>query len=62
MPNPIVFWLFSFLGLHVVPTLMVFAGLLPLFASTLTTTDPNLIYLGVAISLSGVLIEAVADE
>ena len=57
------YWLVSFSGIHLFPTLIVYLGCLPAFY-ILKNPDPVGLfdYLGLAICLAGALIELVADE
>ncbi|HRG90398.1 MAG TPA: DUF1295 domain-containing protein [Chitinophagales bacterium] len=67
--NPKLYWLTNFGGIHMFPTLMVFAGMVPVYyASTLATQlkcytySPVVLGLGVAIALVATIIELLADE
>jgi steroid 5-alpha reductase family enzyme len=57
------YWLVSFLGIHLFPTLMVFAGMLPVFVAS-QMTDPIGFFdiIGLIICLGAVEIEYLADE
>lgn len=57
------YWVVSFLGIHLFPTLIVFAGLLPVYAAS-RMADPVGIFdiLGLLISLAAVAIEYISDE
>ncbi len=67
--KPKLYWLTNFGGIHMFPTLMVFAGMVPVYyASTLAiqtkcyTYSPVVLGLGVAIALIATIIELLADE
>lgn len=67
--NPKLYWLTNFGGIHMFPTLMVFAGMVPVYyASTLATQlkcytySPVIVGIGVAIALLATIIELLADE
>jgi len=57
------YWLVSFLGIHLFPTLIVFAGLLPVFVAS-QMTDPIGFFdvAGILICIGAAVIEYVADE
>lgn len=59
----IFYWPVSFLGIHLMPTLFVFAGCLPLWYS-LSSTEPFNFYDGFAVLFTfvAILIEWIADE
>ncbi|MEM8490449.1 MAG: DUF1295 domain-containing protein [Pseudomonadota bacterium] len=57
------YWLVSLTGIHLLPTLLVFLGMVPVYfamnsAASLQFWD----YLGASIAIGGTLVEAVADE
>ena len=53
----------NFLGIHLFPTLLVFAGMWPLFYLLSNTIQINwLVYFGVIISLLGIALEFIADN
>jgi steroid 5-alpha reductase family enzyme len=58
------YWLVSFTGIHFFPTLIVFAGLLPLWPALATGTRPLgwLDALAAAVTLAGVALEFFADN
>jgi len=57
------YWLVSFSGIHLFPTLIVYLGLLPAFYATKMSGEITIYdYLGLAICLIATLIELVADE
>lgn len=58
------YWLMSFAGLHVFPTVMVILGCLPLHAALVERATPfgALDLLAALVTLSAIVIEAVADE
>lgn len=58
------YWLQSFLGFHLFPTLIVLLALLPVFPAVATSTEAvgPLDWLAVAVMLAGAVIELVADE
>jgi len=59
------YWLLSFAGFHLFPTLFPFAGILPLyyaFYSTQNVAYTGLVIAGFVVSIGGVLIETIADE
>ena len=57
------YWVVSFLGIHLFPTLIVFAGLLPVFAAS-QMTDPIGFFdvAGILICIGAAVIEYIADE
>jgi steroid 5-alpha reductase family enzyme len=57
------YWLVSFLGIHLFPTLMVFAGCLPLYAAFERGARPLNLLDGLAtvVTLTAIAIEAIAD-
>ncbi|KAM3137019.1 hypothetical protein pb186bvf_010932 [Paramecium bursaria] len=62
--NPFLYWLYSLVGFHIVPTFMVFFGYLPIYY-VLTSNEQcnNLIYyIGVFIGVGAIIIEMVADH
>lgn len=60
--NPPAMWQFlNFTGIHMVPTLVVFAGMLPMFEIARLPMGPMCLP-GVAVILSGVLLELFADR
>ena len=57
------YWVVSFMGIHLIPTLTVFLGLLPVFvASKMTATIGFFDIIGLIICLAAVEIEYLADE
>lgn len=59
--DPVVWQLLNFTGIHMMPTLIVFAGMLPIFViihSTLTAWS----LIGVAVMLGGIALEYFADK
>jgi steroid 5-alpha reductase family enzyme len=58
------YWLVSFLGIHLFPTVVVYLGCLPMYAAlSVSSQSINLLdYIALIISLLAVLIEAIADE
>lgn len=58
------YWLVSFLGIHFLPTVLVFAGCIPLYSSLTQNTAPIGWIDGLAILLTGsaILIETIADN
>jgi len=56
--------LFSLVGLHIVPTLLVFFGLFPTWFALISKEayNPFLFYLGVFIALGGLVFESIADH
>ena len=58
------YWPASFLGIHLFPTVIVFAGLYPLYLALSVPTFDSMviIYLGAALGLIAIVIETVADE
>lgn len=66
--NPKLYWLTNFGGIHMFPTLIVFAGMLPVyyFIQAYANTEGELILpiviLGFAITIIAALIELIADE
>jgi steroid 5-alpha reductase family enzyme len=58
------YWVMSLLGLHLFPTVMVLLGLLPLHAALVTGHGPltALDAVAAAVTLTAIVIEAVADE
>jgi steroid 5-alpha reductase family enzyme len=64
MPNDFVYWTFSYFGLHVGPTLMVYFGLFPTYYSLFDSDQDynNLVfYFGVVFGLGAIAFEAIAD-
>lgn len=63
MPNDLVYWTFSYLGLHVAPTLMIYFGLFPTYFSLNSSSNYNsgVFYFGVLFALSALAIETIAD-
>lgn len=61
--GPLIYWPLSLFGLHGVPTLVVYAGLLPVWAAS-EGTDPlgPLTWLGAAVCLASVALCEVADR
>jgi steroid 5-alpha reductase family enzyme len=57
------YWLVSFLGIHTFPTLMVFAGCLPIYAALAPGARPlnALDALATCVTLAAIAIEAIAD-
>jgi steroid 5-alpha reductase family enzyme len=62
--NNFLYWIFSFVGLHVFPTAMTFFGVLPLYwtLNAGPIQNPFLFYGGIGLSLFGTIIETIADE
>lgn len=66
--NPKLYWLTNFGGIHMFPTLIVFAGMLPVyyFIQAYANIEGNLmlpvVILGFALTIAAALIELVADE
>lgn len=72
--NPKIYWFTNLAGIHLFPTIMVFAGMLPVYYITQSNTDfisakgPDtyqleyLLLAGVAICILATLIELIADE
>jgi len=57
------YWVVSFLGIHLFPTLIVFAGLLPVYVASQEAEPVGLFdIIGIIICLSAAVIEYVADE
>lgn len=58
------YWLVSFSGIHMFPTVLVFMGCLPLFYANISSNTPLNVFdfLGFAITLGAILIEAIADQ
>jgi steroid 5-alpha reductase family enzyme len=57
------YWLVSFLGIHLFPTLIVFLGLLPVLPAVNNTASLGILdFLGMLICLSGVFLEYISDE
>jgi steroid 5-alpha reductase family enzyme len=57
------YWLVSFLGIHLFPTLIVFLGMLPVLPAVENNAPLGIVdILGAIVSLSAVLIEYTADE
>ncbi len=57
------YWLVSFLGIHLFPTLIVFLGMLPVLPAVANNAPLGIVdILGAIVSLSAVLIEYTADE
>ncbi len=56
------YWLVSFLGIHLFPTLMVFAGMLPFFAAFRSDRSLHVLdFVGVLIALVATAVEGIAD-
>jgi steroid 5-alpha reductase family enzyme len=56
------YWIISFLGIHLFPTLIVLASLLPiLYLFTMGVTHETFVYLGFVIMVLGAMISFVAD-
>ncbi len=57
------YWLVSFLGIHLMPTILVFLGCLP-FYYTMISPEPLGLFDGIAtlVTLSAIAIEAISDE
>lgn len=66
--NPKLYWLTNFGGIHMFPTLIVFAGMLPVyyFVKSFANADGELlmpiVILGFVLSVAAALIELIADE
>lgn len=60
--TPKIFWpVVNFFGIHYMPTLVVFAGMLPLFSISKTELDVMALP-GIIVMLSGILLELFADR
>lgn len=60
---PRAYWLVSFLGIHLFPTIQVYLGCLPLYAVAKANGGLNAVsVLGVGVALSAILLACVADE
>jgi steroid 5-alpha reductase family enzyme len=61
---PRAYWWVSLGGIHLFPTLLVFAGCLPLYAALFGAGEPNvmLVYIGAFVMLAATAIEALADR
>lgn len=56
------YWLISFLGIHMFPTLIVYIAMYPIYyVLSITTTYEIFIYIGVIIMILGALISYIAD-
>lgn len=66
--NPKLYWLTNFGGIHMFPTLIVYAGMLPVyyFIQAYANTEGELVLpivvLGFAITIAAALVELIADE
>ena len=61
--NGKLYWPVSFLGIHLFPTLIVFAGMIPVYSVTANAAPLGLLdFLGAGIALAAVWIEYAADE
>jgi steroid 5-alpha reductase family enzyme len=62
--NPILYWGFSFMGLHMVPTVVVFLACMSLWPGLTTANAPIglLDILGLVMTVAAVFIELIADE
>lgn len=57
------YWLVSFSGIHLFPTIVVFLGLIPLYYIFLDPTSIGIIdIVAIMITLSAIIIETIADE
>ena len=61
--NKILYWLFSLIGLHVLPSIMTLIGLFPIYYSFSGTWSSQLLAaIGFAIANSGWIIQGIADD
>lgn len=62
--GPVPYWVASFFGFHVFPTIQVYLGCLPLYPALVVGTDPYgvLDAVAVVVTMGAVLLELVADE
>lgn len=61
--NGKLYWLVSFSGIHLLPTVLVFGGMVPVLYGMTSQAPLNVIdYLAIIITLSAVLIEWISDE
>ncbi|KAL4442167.1 hypothetical protein ABPG74_009185 [Tetrahymena malaccensis] len=67
--SKIIYWLFSFFGLHIMPTLMIYFAIIPTYYAlripeNLYSTTQNQLYIygGVVMSWLGLIFETIADE
>ena len=57
------YWLISFLGIHLFPTIIVFAGLYPIYyVLENSIVTPAFIYIGASIMIGGAVISYIADS
>jgi len=61
--NPWLFWILSFISLHMIPTLFVLTAMIPVYDGVIATeiTSSWIFFLGVVISIGGIAIEDIAD-
>lgn len=58
-PSPIVFWAIIYFGFEMIPAFMIFFGQLPAYYAATEPVNPITYYLGVLMTLSGIILEGV---